>query len=86
MALSGGSNNSATNSPEQAESAYQRFIPLCDEKKHVSEEDIIALIENEMTLPPDGYKLQNWQIETGGAGRATASVTIAIDGESTLRT
>jgi 2-isopropylmalate synthase len=64
--------------PEQAESAYQRFIALCDEKKHVSEDDIIALIENEMTLPPDGYTLRNWHIDTG-TGRATASVTIAVD-------
>jgi 2-isopropylmalate synthase len=69
-----------TLSPEQAESAYQRFIALCDEKKHVSEDDIIALIENERTLPPDGYKLQTWHVETGGGGRAAASVTVAVDG------
>ena len=58
-----------TLTPEQAESTYQRFIALCDEKKHVSEDDIIALIENEKTLPPDGYKLAHWHIDTG-AGRA----------------
>jgi 2-isopropylmalate synthase len=66
--------------PEQAEHAYQRFIALCDEKKHVSEDDIIALIENEMVLPPDGFRLMDWHVETGGSGRATARVTIAVDG------
>jgi 2-isopropylmalate synthase len=65
---------------EQAEHAYQRFIALCDEKKHVSEDDIIALIENEMVLPPDGFKLVDWHVETGGAGRATARVTVGVDG------
>lgn len=68
-----------TLTPEQAESTYQRFIALCDEKKHVSEDDIIALIENERTLPPEGYKLQDWHIDTG-AGRASARVTVSIDG------
>jgi 2-isopropylmalate synthase len=69
-----------TLTPEQAEHAYQRFIALCDEKKHVSEDDIIALIENEMVLPPDGFKLVDWHVETGGAGSTTARVTVSVDG------
>ena len=68
-----------TLTPEQTQKAYERFIALCDEKKHVSEEDVIALIENEMHLPPDGYRLTDWHVDTGTA-RAAARVTIAIDG------
>ncbi len=67
--------------PEQAQHAYDRFIRLCDEKKHVSEDDIIALIENEMSLPPDGFTLRSWHLETGAEGRAVASVAITVDGE-----
>jgi len=66
--------------PEQAEHAFKRFIALCDEKKDVSEDDIIALIENELTAPPDGYALQSWHVYTGGEGRATASVAVSVDG------
>jgi len=64
----------------QAEHAFTRFIALCDEKKDVSEDDIIALIENELTQSPSGYTLQNWHVYTGGEGRATASVAVAMDG------
>ncbi len=66
--------------PEQAEHAFARFIALCDEKKDVSEDDIVALIENELTAPPDGYALQSWHVYTGGEGRATASVAVSVDG------
>ncbi len=66
--------------PEQAEHAFRRFIALCDEKKDVSEDDIVALIENELTAPPEGYALQSWHVYTGGEGRATASVAVSVDG------
>ena len=66
--------------PEQVEHAFTRFIALCDEKKDVSEDDIVALIENELVLPPDGYALQSWHVYTGGEGRATASVAVVVDG------
>jgi 2-isopropylmalate synthase len=65
---------------EQFERVYQRFLNVADRKKEVSSEDLISIVEIELTKVPETYSFHSIQIMSGNTITPIASVTL-IKGE-----
>ena len=68
-------------SPEMIEHAFDRFIALCDKKKTVYDEDLMAILEDEIIAVPQKYKLDYLSISSGTATVPTATVRMRINGD-----
>jgi len=68
-------------SEEEINKAFYRFKELADRKKKVTDEDIEAIINHEVRVIPEKYKLENIQVYTGSSIVPTAAVGIRVDGE-----
>ncbi|MCX8038290.1 MAG: 2-isopropylmalate synthase, partial [Candidatus Sumerlaeia bacterium] len=68
-------------SPEMIEQAFDRFIKLCDKKKVVYDEDLMAILEDEIVGVPQKFQLDYLSISSGTATVPTATVRMKIDGE-----
>ncbi len=64
-------------SPEDIDSAYERFIALSDKKKHVSDRDIQAIVDEEIVQSPEMFNLQYLHVTAGNTTVSTATVRIA---------
>ncbi len=60
---------------------FQRFKKVADRKKVVYDEDIIALVEDEIFRAPDKYKLLNLNVQSGTVTVPTATVQMEVDGK-----
>jgi 2-isopropylmalate synthase len=65
---------------EALDRVFQRFKELCDNKKEVSDEDIIALIDTEALKGPETYQFSYLNVSTGTNIIATATIGVTIDG------
>ncbi|MBD3183854.1 2-isopropylmalate synthase [Candidatus Poribacteria bacterium] len=54
-------------SDEQVERAYERFLKVADKKKEVFDQDLIAIVEDELPYVPQVYILEHIEIN-GGTG------------------
>ncbi|MCP4380968.1 MAG: 2-isopropylmalate synthase [Hyphomicrobiales bacterium] len=63
------------------EDAFRRFKDLADRKKHIFDEDIEALVEDEMTQAGEAIRLVALTVIAGTGGSPKAIVTLDIDGE-----
>ncbi len=61
---------------EQIESAFNRFKALADKKKEVFDEDIEALVDDQLELGCGVWKLTGLQVMTGSNSTPTATVTL----------
>ncbi len=61
----------------EIEKAYQRFIELADRKKHVTDRDIQAIVEEEIVQVPELFNLEYLHVTTGTTAISTATVRIA---------
>lgn len=61
---------------EELNDAFTRFKNLCDRKKDVSDEDIIALVDAKVSNIPEMYVLENLQLSYGNNSVPTASVRV----------
>jgi 2-isopropylmalate synthase len=61
---------------EQFDVAYRRFLEIADRKKEVFDEDIAAIINDEIRLVEQVYKLEHLQVACGTGTLPTASVRI----------
>jgi 2-isopropylmalate synthase len=66
---------------ERVEELYQRFIALCDRKKTVTDADLIAIVEEQLSQVPERYQLLGWRAHSGSDGRAEAWVKLKVDGQ-----
>ena len=66
--------------------AFVRFKDLADKKKHVFDEDIQALVDDEMATGTEGHKLIALRVLAGTDGPQTADVTLDVDGEQITET
>jgi 2-isopropylmalate synthase len=57
--------------------AFEEFKTLCDKKKQVATEDILALVENEIRAAPQTYTLKAFHVSTSSTLPPMASVTLA---------
>ena len=63
------------------EDAFRRFKELADKKKDIYDEDIIALVHDEVFRGNDRIKLVSLQVMCGTEGPQKADVTLDIDGK-----
>ncbi len=63
------------------EDTFRRFKDLADRKKHVFDEDIAALVEDEMAQASETIRLVALTVIAGTGGPQKATVTLDIDGQ-----
>jgi 2-isopropylmalate synthase len=61
---------------EQLQEVFDEFKKLADKKKEVYDADIAALIEKQMTVGEDEWKLVAYEVHATGGGEPTVSVTL----------
>ena len=59
---------------EEVDSTFQQFKLLADKKKEIFDEDIEALVEDQISLIPEVYKLEYINVTTGNKVVPTATV------------
>jgi len=62
--------------------AFRRFKDLADKKKEVFDEDIVALVDDEVVRGHDRIRLIGLRVECGTSGPQRAKVELDVDGES----
>ncbi len=67
---------------EELNKAFVRFKALCDRKKEVFDEDLLALVEGELTLADRGYVLEHLQFTSGTNIIPTATVRLRYNDEA----
>jgi 2-isopropylmalate synthase len=68
----------------QLEDAFVRFKALADRKKHVYDEDIEALVDEEIATAQDRIKLVALTVIAGTNGPQLATMKLDIDGKSVM--
>jgi 2-isopropylmalate synthase len=66
--------------------AFKRFKDLADKKKHVFDEDIIALVDEQMAGAEERITLKRLKVVAGTDGPQTAEIELVIDGEARATT
>ena len=61
--------------------AFERFKTLADKKKEIFEEDLIALIEDEVVRENEHIRFVSLQVQAGTHGPQIAEMVLNIDGE-----
>lgn len=62
---------------KEADEAYERFIQLADKKKHVYDDDLVLLAQEEMTDVSPVYAIDYLHVSTGTSTVPTATVRLA---------
>jgi 2-isopropylmalate synthase len=62
------------------EDAFRRFKDLADRKKHVFDEDIEALVEDEATIAAEAIRLVSMTVIAGTNGPQKATLTLDVNG------
>jgi len=62
--------------------AFARFKTLADRKKEVFDEDLIALVDQEVATAHDRIQLVDMMVSSSTKGPQTADLTLSIDGEN----
>jgi len=63
------------------EDAFRRFKDLADKKKQVFDEDIVALVDDEIVRGHDAISVKSLRVETGIGVLPAAELTLSIHGE-----
>jgi 2-isopropylmalate synthase len=70
-------------SDNQLQDAFVRFKALADRKKQIYDEDIEALVDDEIATAHDRVKIVSLTVIAGTMGPQTATLTVDIDGKHT---
>jgi 2-isopropylmalate synthase len=62
--------------------AFKRFKDLADKKKHVFDEDIIALVDDQLAGAQEKVSLKRLRVVAGTDGPQTAEIELVIEGEA----
>ena len=65
----------------QMQEAFVRFKDLADRKKHVFDDDLIALVDDEVAKGVDAIKLVSLRVISGSEGPQSADLELEINGE-----
>jgi 2-isopropylmalate synthase len=68
----------------QLEDAFTRFKALADRKKHVYDEDIEALVDEEIATAQDRIKLLSLSVIAGTRGPQRATMKLGMDGKTMI--
>jgi 2-isopropylmalate synthase len=66
----------------ELQDAFQRFKDLADKKKDVYDEDIVALVDDQMLHANDRIQFVSLQVIAGSKGPQSADLELTVDGES----
>jgi 2-isopropylmalate synthase len=69
-------------SEEDLNKAFGRFKDLCDRKKEVFDDDLLALVEDEVLASNQGYSLEHLQFTSGTNIVPTATVRLRMQDET----
>jgi 2-isopropylmalate synthase len=61
--------------------AFLRFKTLADKKKDVYDEDIVALVDDEVQSNKDAIQFESLRVICGSEGPQTATLVLTVDGE-----
>ena len=64
--------------------AFRRFKDLADKKKDIYDEDIVALVDDEVLRANDAIKFKSLLLVCGSKGPQTAEIEIDVDGQILL--
>lgn len=64
---------------DEIKKAFQRFKDLADKKKEIFDEDIEAIVAEEVLRAPDIYKILNFNVVSGTVAIPTATVEMEVD-------
>jgi 2-isopropylmalate synthase len=70
-----------TLSRDELNQAYQRFLAVADKKQEVFDEDLVAILHDEIHPVPETYQLDYLHIYSGTSAIPTATVRLRIKGE-----
>ncbi|MCL6546091.1 MAG: 2-isopropylmalate synthase, partial [Bryobacteraceae bacterium] len=68
-------------SKEELEATYQRFLEVADKKQEVFDEDLVALVHDEMQVGVQKYHLEYLQVYSGTSAIPTATVRVRVGDE-----
>ncbi len=71
-----------TLSPEELNQAYTRFLSIADKKQEVFDEDLMAMVHEELQPTSDHCQLEYLHVSGGTSSVPTASVRLMVHGES----
>jgi len=63
------------------DAVYRQAIELADAKKEVTDEDLIALVEQRVAEVPQAVQLQGWNVTSSHGGKATGMVSLSVGDE-----
>jgi 2-isopropylmalate synthase len=66
---------------EALDAVYRQAIALADAKKDVTDDDLMALVEQRMAEVPQAVTLQGWNVTSSHGGNATGMVSLSVAGE-----
>ena len=66
--------------------AFARFKALADRKREVFEEDIIALVDDEIAAAGESLTLRELEVHAGTRGPQAATLTLSVDGAARTAT
>ena len=66
---------------EDLEKAFERFKSLAEKKGAINEQDLRAIVENEMREVEEYYLLKDYKVKSGSNITATSEVEIEVNGE-----
>ncbi len=61
--------------------AFQRFKDLADKKKEIYDDDLIALLEDNIASESNTIQFVSLQVQAGSKGPQVAEITLRVDGE-----
>ncbi len=65
--------------------AFTRFKELADRKRHVYDEDIVALLNDTIAHEHDSVQVKRLRVIAGTDGPQSAEITLVIDGQDVVR-
>jgi len=68
-------------SEEELDQTYKRFLAVADKKQEVFDEDLVAILHDEIHPVPDTYHLDYLHVFSGTSAIPTATVRIGVKGE-----
>lgn len=67
---------------DQVEKAFDRFKALADKKKEIFDEDLEAIVDEEISKIPEEVKLEHFYITSGDSVKPSATINIRYKGKS----
>ena len=67
---------------EALDEAFRKFKDLADKKKHVYDDDIVALVDDSLARGQERIRVERLRVVAGTDGPQTAELTLSIDGEA----